>query len=88
MIPTMMNKKKGLVIAIMGKHAGNDESKMGMEDEPSEDELLLDYSKGVMEAIKKGDAEMLRDALKEFVACFEKHPHEEYEEEEEEEEED
>lgn len=89
MIPMMMDKKKkGLVAIILeGKDGQRREEVRGEDEEPSSDELMMDYSKAMMDAIEKKDVAKFHEALKEWVDCYESHPHEEYEEEEEGEEE-
>ncbi|NBS70222.1 hypothetical protein EBT31_15115 [bacterium] len=89
MIPMMMDKKKkGLVAIILEGKDGKRKEEMREEgDEPSADELLMDYSKAMMKAIEEKDVAKFHEALKEWVDCYETHPHEEYEEEEEGEEE-
>lgn len=90
MLPMMMDKKrKGLVAIIMQGKDGErkEEIKEQGDEEPSPEELLREYSKAMMEAIKNDSHQKFHEALVAFMDCYETHPHEEYEEEEMEEEE-
>jgi hypothetical protein len=85
----MDKKKKGLVAVIMEGKGGErkEEIREEGESEPSPEELLREYSKAMMEAIKNDSHQRFHEALMSFIDCYETHPHKEYEEEEEGEEE-
>lgn len=86
MLPMMMDKKKkGLVAIIMEGKDGkrSEEIKEEGEEEPSSDELMREYSKAMMDAIKNDSHQKFHEALLGFIECCEGRPHEEYEEEEE-----
>lgn len=88
MLPMLMDKKKkGLVAVIMEGKDGkrSEEIKEEGEEGPSPEELMRDYSKAMMEAIKNDSHQKFHEALIGFIDCYETSPHEEYEEEEEEE---